>query len=60
MSFTKAELFDGVHETEKTLRELKKQAAKAINESWLFPDGRRGVLIDRGDAPTRFKSQRKL
>jgi|HubBroStandDraft_2_1064218.scaffolds.fasta_scaffold4508951_1 hypothetical protein len=43
MSFTEAELFDGVHGTEKTLRELKKQAAKGINERWLFPDGRPGV-----------------
>jgi hypothetical protein len=43
MPFTKAELFDGVHGTEKTLRELKKQAAKGINERWLFLMAAMGV-----------------
>jgi hypothetical protein len=36
MSFTEAELFDGVHGTEKTLRELKKQAAKALTNAGCF------------------------
>jgi hypothetical protein len=36
MSFTKAELFDGDHKTEKTLRELKKQAAKPLTKTGCF------------------------